>query len=472
MKDTSSPAREYLQTYWLSDIHEGVERLVKELGAGLEELSTKLDKLQETTERIDETTQTTKTEMHERFDQMEGRIDLVVQRGHYLNEVGHNYPKYLARRMLAHPLPEEKWEEAITAAIDAYIEGKSQLATLHNLPAEYEAKRKQAFKLFEEARLDEAAAVLDELIAAQTEKYEQDVRDRAQLWVDHAAIARAALDFDRMLTAYESAAKTIAPVDPDAAFGFFHAGAKVGYDRAEIFGEPEIMEGAARLWGQALGLVSDPTAPDQPAKGQEENWAMTQNHLGNALRGLGERGDEGALARAVAAYEKALTVRTREAMPADWAMTQNNLGNVFMRMGEGGKAEALERAVEAFEAALEVRTREEMPREWAKTQHNLGLALQALGERGDEDALGRAVKAYEAALEVRTREAMPAKWAMTNENLGNALWHLGDKARAEKCYCAALDGNRSIKWHTDAEQLEANMRQLGLDPEACEGSAL
>jgi hypothetical protein len=43
------------------------------------------------------------------------------------------------------------------------------------------------------------------------------------------------------------------------------------------------------------------------------DWAETQNNLGGALRVLGERGDDDALRRAVAAYEAALEERTRSA---------------------------------------------------------------------------------------------------------------------------------------------------------------
>jgi hypothetical protein len=58
---------------------------------------------------------------------------------------------------------------------------------------------------------------------------------------------------------------------------------------------------------------------------------MTQNNLGAALQVLGERGDDGALHRAVAAYEAALEEYTRERAPLAWAMMQNNLGPRFRR---------------------------------------------------------------------------------------------------------------------------------------------
>jgi hypothetical protein len=93
------------------------------------------------------------------------------------------------------------------------------------------------------------------------------------------------------------------------------------------------------------------------------------------LRILGERasGEQAAqyLEQAVAAYRAALEVRTREQLPQDWATTQNNLGNVLCVLGERASGEQgaqyLEQSVAAYRAALEVRTREQLPQDWAKT---------------------------------------------------------------------------------------------------------
>ena len=85
------------------------------------------------------------------------------------------------------------------------------------------------------------------------------------------------------------------------------------------------------------------------------------------------------------AYRQALTVRTRDDLPQDWAMTQNNLGIALRALGERqGGPEGLRRlneAVEAYRQALTVRKRDDLPQDWATTQNNLGSALWALGER-------------------------------------------------------------------------------------------
>ena len=187
----------------------------------------------------------------------------------------------------------------------------------------------------------------------------------------------------------------------------------------------------------------------------------TQIDLGNAYlyRIRGDRADN--LEKAIAAYEAALTVRTREALPREWAATQNNLGNAYADRIRGDRADNLEKAIAAYEAALTVRTREALPREWAATQNNLGNAYwsasaatgpttwrrpspptrrrsrsgrarpaRASGRRrrttsaspiwsrirGDRaDNLEKAIAAYEAALTVRTREALPREWAALAE---------------------------------------------------------
>jgi CHAT domain-containing protein len=80
------------------------------------------------------------------------------------------------------------------------------------------------------------------------------------------------------------------------------------------------------------------------------------------------------LERAIAAYEAALTVRTREAVPLYWADTQTNLGAAYSKRILGNRADNQEKAIAAYEAALTVRTREALPREHVRTGRLLGAA--------------------------------------------------------------------------------------------------
>jgi tetratricopeptide (TPR) repeat protein len=129
---------------------------------------------------------------------------------------------------------------------------------------------------------------------------------------------------------------------------------------------------------------------------------MTQNNLGTALLGLGQRESGTArLEEAVAAYRAALAERTRDRVPLQWAATQTNLGNALSSLGqrESGTAR-LEEAVAAYRAALAERTRDRVPLERATTQTNLGNALLRIGERESGTArLEEAAAAYRVALQ-------------------------------------------------------------------------
>ncbi|MBD2744081.1 tetratricopeptide repeat protein [Coleofasciculus sp. FACHB-1120] len=115
-----------------------------------------------------------------------------------------------------------------------------------------------------------------------------------------------------------------------------------------------------------------------------EEWATTQNNLGNAYRNriqddfadkdMAVRADR--LERAIACYEQALQIYTRQAFPQDWAMTQNNLGNAYRDRIRGNRADNLERAIACYRQASEIYTREASPDEWATIQNNLALASE------------------------------------------------------------------------------------------------
>ena len=136
------------------------------------------------------------------------------------------------------------------------------------------------------------------------------------------------------------------------------------------------------------------------SKRAPEERASLQNNLGAAYSDLpgGDRAEN--LSRAIACYEAALQVRTREAFPVDWAMTQNNLGAAYSDLPGGDRAENLSRAIGCFEAALQVYTREAFPVNWAMTQNNLGNVYSDLPGGDRAENLSRAITCYEAALQI------------------------------------------------------------------------
>jgi len=153
------------------------------------------------------------------------------------------------------------------------------------------------------------------------------------------------------------------------------------------------------------------------------------------LEGIrGNRADN--LKQALTVCEKALQVHTYEAFPEQWAMTQNNLGLIYLervelKHVEGEKSHSLKRAIEAFQEALRVRTRDALPQQWAATQNNLALAYLKPVEGGQDDNIERAITACEEALQIYTQDAFPEKWARTQNNLALAYSKRIQRNRAE-----------------------------------------
>ncbi|MFK0733931.1 MAG: CHAT domain-containing protein, partial [Gloeotrichia echinulata HAB0833] len=178
-------------------------------------------------------------------------------------------------------------------------------------------------------------------------------------------------------------------------------------------------------------------------------WASTQNNLGTAYRDriLGERADN--LEKAIATYSAALQVYTRESFPYHWALTQNNLGTAYRERISGEKADNIEIAIAAYQAALQVRTREDLPYDWAATQNNLGLAYRDIIRADRADNIEIAIAAFTAALTVYTREALPLDWAMTQNNLAIAYRERikGDRADNIEIAIAAFTAALTIRTH-------------------------
>ncbi|NES97886.1 MAG: CHAT domain-containing protein [Desertifilum sp. SIO1I2] len=176
---------------------------------------------------------------------------------------------------------------------------------------------------------------------------------------------------------------------------------------------PALTAAAIAAFQQALQVYTREAFP--------KDWAMIQNNLANAYseRIRGDRAEN--LELTMALYQNALQLYTREAFPKDWAMIQNNLANVYSERIRGDRAENLELAIAFYQNALQVRTRKAFPKDWAGTQHNLALTYskRIRGDRAQN--LEEAIAFYQQVLqEVYTREAFPEQWALTQNNLANA----------------------------------------------------
>jgi tetratricopeptide (TPR) repeat protein len=207
------------------------------------------------------------------------------------------------------------------------------------------------------------------------------------------------------------------------------------YEKAMTLKPRELVARHNLVWALAFARLGDVSAQRQRAiKISEESlqlsppgsreWAKAQNDLGVEWDRLptGNRAEN--VKKAIAAYEAALTVRTKEIRPDDWAKTQYNLSLAWRELPTGNRAENLNKAIAALEAALTVHTKEAFPVQWVKSQNSLSLLLCDLPTGDKAENLKKAIAALEAALTVCTKQAHPAEWAMTQLNLGAAWSHL------------------------------------------------
>jgi tetratricopeptide (TPR) repeat protein len=155
----------------------------------------------------------------------------------------------------------------------------------------------------------------------------------------------------------------------------------------------------------------------------EEGWASLQNNLANAYinRLRGDKADN--MEKALKACQQALQVYTQQRFPEEWATTQNTLGEAYRNRIKGDRGENVERAINAYQKALQVCTPERLPDRWADTQNNLGIAYVERVQGDKTENRERAITAYKKALKVRTRQKYPNKWAATQNNLAIAYFY-------------------------------------------------
>ncbi|NMG10437.1 CHAT domain-containing tetratricopeptide repeat protein [Brasilonema sp. UFV-L1] len=151
-----------------------------------------------------------------------------------------------------------------------------------------------------------------------------------------------------------------------------------------------------------------------------EVWAFVQNSLAHMYRNRLQGDKAENLEKAIASFEAALGVFTREAFPEQWANAQLNLGVTYYDRIWGHKAENLEKAIICYQNALQVYTCESFPEAWALTQHNLGVVhnQRIVGERAQNIEV--AIAYFKTALQALTRKNFPQRWANTHNDLGNA----------------------------------------------------
>ncbi|MBD2451427.1 CHAT domain-containing protein [Nostoc sp. FACHB-152] len=176
-----------------------------------------------------------------------------------------------------------------------------------------------------------------------------------------------------------------------------------------------------------------------------EQWAQVQNNLGIVYRDacggqsqriLGDKAEN--LEKAIACYQNALSIRTREDFPELWAQTQMNLASAYRHRLRGDAAENVEMAIAANQSALQVYTKAAFRQGWAEVHMNLANAYlhRIHGDRSEN--LEKAIAAHQSALQVLTKEEYPRQWAMTHLNLGNVFLQQQQIEAAITSYRSAL----------------------------------
>jgi MFS family permease/tetratricopeptide (TPR) repeat protein len=196
-----------------------------------------------------------------------------------------------------------------------------------------------------------------------------------------------------------------------------------------------------------------------------QQWAAARMSLGVAFRErlAGERSDN--QERAIAALEESLSVVTRERNPQQWAAARINLGIAYWERLAGDRSQNRERAIRAFGDSLSVWTRDDNPEDWAAAQLNLAFAYQERDGGDREESRERSIAAFENSLSVFTREHNPGEWAAACMSLGIAYWgrFAGDRSQNQERAIGAF-GNTLSVWTraVDAERWAAARLNLGI----------
>ncbi|WP_354634797.1 CHAT domain-containing tetratricopeptide repeat protein [Planktothricoides raciborskii] len=179
--------------------------------------------------------------------------------------------------------------------------------------------------------------------------------------------------------------------------------------------------------------------------------------LANLLQNfsLGNRSDN--LEIAIIAYESALKVYTREAVPQDWAMIQSNLGLAYYNRIKGERADNLEKALAHYSEAAQIRRRLRLEKDLADTLDNVGNAHFNQAELGINPAanLDQALAHYSEAAQIRRRLRLEKDLAGTLNNLGLTHWN-----QAELGINPAANLDQALAHYSEAAQI---MRRLGLE---------
>lgn len=207
---------------------------------------------------------------------------------------------------------------------------------------------------------------------------------------------------------------------------------------------------AIATFEMALELLTKQNAPTE--------WARANARLGDVFRSLGygmynkneQKTGAQLYAKSISAFQSALTVLNKEDNLEEWAIAQRALGqaltnsDTFLAIaGTPSNASSLSKAVSAFNAAAEFYTKEAAPSDWAGLQFQLGDIYTTLHQRQGGVWLPKAVVAHKRVLEVLTEDINPSVWAQVHYFIGNSLAELGAKNKDSEMLVESIAASRT-----------------------------
>jgi tetratricopeptide (TPR) repeat protein len=214
---------------------------------------------------------------------------------------------------------------------------------------------------------------------------------------------------------------------------------------------------------QAIDILSALLARPQHLQPIDRGRAL---HLLAALhveRTRGRRAEN--LERAIALYQQALEIHTRDDLPQRWVETTQNLATAYAERLEGDPASNLERAIALYRQVLDQVDRQQAPEDWAVAASNLATACSDRLEGDRKQSLQEAVALYRQVLEVR-REMDPRGQALTQMNLGNTFARLelggepGAFEAARDAYRQALEVHQISTLPGEHRRTQGNLADL------------
>ncbi len=208
-------------------------------------------------------------------------------------------------------------------------------------------------------------------------------------------------------------------------------------------------------------------------KDHPQEFARAKTNLGSAYLTVAQLANRPpdryySCKRAIASYQEALVVYSKDRFPEEFALVKNNLAMAYLAHSEAGgeedKIECCDRSIQSCRDALLIRTKENNPLAYAATQNNLGNALLALAEEAESlENCQLALQAFGNALVVYKQEQHPMLFAASQNNIGSAyLLRAQILDRSENCLKAIRAAREALRIFSQKSSPEGYAESQGI----------